>query len=108
MNFARVNTILRKEILDTLRDKRTLIMMVAVPVLLYPAMMMLTTQMAIVQHTKLEGAVSRVAILADDPAPVAAWFEEAVPEPESEDSESDAEAPEADETEEEAEEEEED
>ena len=34
----KIVTLIRKEVLDILRDKKTLIMMVAVPVLLYPAM----------------------------------------------------------------------
>ena len=34
----KIITLVRKEVLDILRDKKTLIMMVAVPVLLYPAM----------------------------------------------------------------------
>ena len=34
----KIITLIRKEVLDILRDKKTLIMMVAVPVLLYPAM----------------------------------------------------------------------
>lgn len=34
----KIATLVRKEVLDILRDKKTLIMMVAVPVLLYPAM----------------------------------------------------------------------
>ena len=34
----KIMTLVRKEVLDILRDKKTLIIMVAVPVLLYPAM----------------------------------------------------------------------
>jgi len=34
----KIKTLVRKEILDILRDKKTLIIMVAVPILLYPAM----------------------------------------------------------------------
>ena len=34
----KIKTLVRKEILDILRDKKTLIMMVAVPILLYPSM----------------------------------------------------------------------
>ena len=34
----KIATLVRKEVLDILRDKKTLIMMLVVPVLLYPAM----------------------------------------------------------------------
>ncbi|MBQ8597696.1 MAG: ABC transporter permease subunit, partial [Lachnospiraceae bacterium] len=34
----KIKTLVRKEVLDILRDKKTLIIMVAVPILLYPAM----------------------------------------------------------------------
>ncbi len=37
--FSRINTIWRKELTDTLRDRRTVIAMVAVPLVLYPALM---------------------------------------------------------------------
>lgn len=38
--FSRINTIWRKELTDTLRDRRTLIAMVLVPLILYPALML--------------------------------------------------------------------
>lgn len=38
--FSRINTIWRKELIDTLRDRRTLIAMVLVPMVLYPALML--------------------------------------------------------------------
>jgi len=38
--FSRVNTIWRKELIDALRDRRTLIAMVLVPMVLYPALML--------------------------------------------------------------------
>ena len=40
MKFAKIKAIYKKEILDLLRDKKTLIMMVLVPLLLYPLIMM--------------------------------------------------------------------
>ncbi|MBI2432105.1 MAG: CPBP family intramembrane metalloprotease [Candidatus Hydrogenedentes bacterium] len=62
MNARTVTTILRKELLDTLRDKRTLIMMIGLPIILYPAMLIFGMQIAIVQQNKLEETRSRVAI----------------------------------------------
>lgn len=38
--MKKIKTLIKKEILDILRDKKTLIIMVAVPVLLYPAIIM--------------------------------------------------------------------
>lgn len=38
-NMRQIKTLVRKEILDILRDKKTLIMMVVVPVLLYPLLL---------------------------------------------------------------------
>lgn len=38
--FSRINTIWRKELIDTLRDRRTLVAMLLVPIILYPALML--------------------------------------------------------------------
>ena len=76
MNFRTVQTIFHKEILDTLRDKRTLLAMIGVPLLLYPALFILATQAAIVQMGKMEGKASRVAVIAPDAGAVAAWLED--------------------------------
>ena len=80
MNWKRAYTIFRKEVLDTLRDKRTLIMMVALPVVLYPAMMLLSMEAVMIQRSKIDDEISRVAIQAEDLALVKGWFaaEEAV------------------------------
>ncbi|MCL4217792.1 MAG: ABC transporter permease subunit [Candidatus Hydrogenedentes bacterium] len=76
MNFRTVQTIFRKEILDTMRDKRTLLAMIGVPLLLYPALFILATQAAIVQMGKMEEKASRVAVTAPDVEAVAAWLED--------------------------------
>ncbi len=47
--FWRVNTIWRKELVDTLRDRRTVIAMVLVPMVLYPALMLGSLQALEVQ-----------------------------------------------------------
>ena len=39
--------VFRKELLETLRDRRTLLVMILVPVLLYPGLLVLTEQLAI-------------------------------------------------------------
>ena len=38
MNFKVIKQLYKKEILDVLRDKKTIIMMVIVPLLIYPLM----------------------------------------------------------------------
>ena len=40
MKIVKIKTIYKKEIMDLLRDKKTLIMMVLIPLLLYPLIMM--------------------------------------------------------------------
>ena len=76
MKWRTVRTILGKELRDTLRDKRTLIMMIGVPVLLYPAMLLVGLQSALLQHARLEATVSRVAIQAEDGGLIASWLDE--------------------------------
>ncbi|HNT87761.1 MAG TPA: ABC transporter permease subunit/CPBP intramembrane protease [Candidatus Hydrogenedentes bacterium] len=73
MNPRTIRTLLGKELLDTLRDKRTLIMMIGVPLLLYPALTLVGFQLALVQHRKLESTVSRVAVVEARPGPVRDW-----------------------------------
>ncbi len=51
--FSRINTIWRKELIDTLRDRRTLIAMVLVPMVLYPALMLGSLQAFEVQVSHL-------------------------------------------------------
>jgi len=51
--FSRISTIWRKELIDTLRDRRTLIAMVLVPLVLYPALMLGSLQALEVQVSQL-------------------------------------------------------
>ena len=51
--FWRINTIWRKELVDTLRDRRTVIAMVLVPLALYPALMLGSLQALEVQVSYL-------------------------------------------------------
>ena len=52
--FSRISTIWRKELVDTLRDRRTLIAMIFVPLILYPAMMLGSLQGFELQITRLK------------------------------------------------------
>ncbi len=51
--YSRINTIWRKELVDTLRDRRTVIAMVLVPLVLYPALMLGSLQAFEVQVANL-------------------------------------------------------
>jgi len=51
--FSRINTIWRKELIDTLRDRRTLLAMVLVPMVLYPALMLGSLQALEVQTSQV-------------------------------------------------------
>lgn len=71
MNPGIVQAIFRKEILDTLRDKRTLVAMIIIPVLLYPALFIFASQAAIFQTDRLSRETSQVALLMDSDGVVA-------------------------------------
>ncbi|NNM05816.1 MAG: CPBP family intramembrane metalloprotease [Gemmatimonadetes bacterium] len=58
--FARI--VFRKEMRETLRDTRTLVIMVIVPVLLYPALLILAQQLALFGQRQLEREPSTVAV----------------------------------------------
>ncbi len=60
--------VFRKELRETLRDRRTLLMMVAVPVLLYPVLLIVSEQLLLFGQRALEAEPSPVAIVGDAPA----------------------------------------
>ncbi|NUN14124.1 MAG: CPBP family intramembrane metalloprotease [Myxococcales bacterium] len=66
MNRRAIWTIFRKEVTETLRDKRTLYPMILIPLVLYPALLLLVTQVASVQQTALEQQVTQVALVPPD------------------------------------------
>lgn len=51
--FSRINTIWRKELIDTLRDRRTVVAMVLVPMVLYPALILGSLQGFEVQRSQM-------------------------------------------------------
>jgi len=59
--------VFRKELKETLRDRRTLFIMVAVPILLYPAMLIGTEQLFLLGARNLEAESSPVAVIGDPP-----------------------------------------
>ncbi len=64
--LARISTIWRKELIDTLRDKRTLIAMIVVPMVLYPAMMLGSLQGFELQVSRLKRETYKVAVVSED------------------------------------------
>lgn len=62
LRLAIVLTIFRKEIRETLRDRRTLLMMVGLPVLLYPLLFISLSKLQESQREAREERVSRVAV----------------------------------------------
>ncbi|MBN1817844.1 MAG: CPBP family intramembrane metalloprotease [Sedimentisphaerales bacterium] len=75
MRWPIIYTILRKELLETLRDKRTLFTMFGVPILLYPLLILVMGQVTILQQTKVEKRISRVAIAEDAAPTLRSWLE---------------------------------
>ena len=61
MNWRRVWTIYRKELLDVLRDKMTLIMMIGLPIVAIPALQLFMIQSVIIQEQERDQIKARVA-----------------------------------------------
>ena len=62
MNFLTARTIFFKEMLDTFRDKRTMITMIGVPIVLYPALFIISIQMVMIQENRMDETISKVAL----------------------------------------------
>jgi sodium transport system permease protein len=60
MNPAKILAVFRKEVLDSLRDRRTLMVMVMLPIVLYPAMFIFMTQLTSAGMARLRQEQSRV------------------------------------------------
>ena len=54
--------VFRKELRETLRDRRTLMVMVAVPILLYPVLLIAAEQFALLGIRRIESEASQVAV----------------------------------------------
>ncbi len=66
MNARTVATVMRKELKETLRDRRTLFMMLVLPTLLYPALFVVMQQVALFGQRKLEARPPVVAVSGAD------------------------------------------
>ena len=62
MTLRTVRTIAIKELRETLRDRRTLMAMVGIPLLLYPLILLVGTQAIVYRQAKTDNAVARVAV----------------------------------------------
>jgi sodium transport system permease protein len=60
-----IRTVVLKELRETLRDRRTLFVMVVIPVLLYPVMLVLMEQILVFGQRSLEASAPRVAVVGD-------------------------------------------
>lgn len=77
MRFSIVRAILFKELRETLRDRRTLLMTVGLPVLLYPLVIVAFTRIAESGEDAIAADKSAVAVWGTLPAPVTAALEAA-------------------------------
>ena len=80
MNYKIIATILRKELLETLRDRRTLFAMIGVPILLYPALFIGMTQFTLIQQGKLSAQKSQIAIIGESSSEINEWISNYHPE----------------------------
>lgn len=67
MNWRIAGTVLAKELTETLRDRRTLFIMIVVPAFLYPALFVVMEQLALFGQRSLEGTAVRVAVVDAEP-----------------------------------------
>jgi sodium transport system permease protein len=74
MQLKIVAIIFRKEILDMLRDKRTLVAMLGIPIVLYPLLFIVGSQAFMVQQSRVDETASVVAIAHDTSNTVYDWL----------------------------------
>ncbi len=69
--------VFRKELKETIRDRRTLLLMVVVPVLLYPALLVVSEQILLFGQRRLQERASPVAVVGEAPAELLALVDSA-------------------------------
>src|SRR5207237_2252761 len=69
MNFRSVATVYRKELTEWLRDRRTLISTVLVPLLAFPVLMVGMTSLMAVMMNKAEKEIPKVMIIQGENSP---------------------------------------
>lgn len=66
MNTKIIKTLMKKEMLDVFRDKKTVIMMLVVPVILYPLIFIGVMQVIAIISSSMEEQTYRIAVEAED------------------------------------------
>lgn len=66
MNIKIIKTLVKKELLEILRDKKTIIMMLLVPVVIYPLIFIIAVQVTALISSRMEQQNYRIAIEAQD------------------------------------------
>ncbi|MDE6662171.1 MAG: ABC transporter permease [Lachnospiraceae bacterium] len=66
MNTKIIKTLIKKEMLDVLRDKKTVVMMLVVPIILYPLIFIGVMQLMVMITSSMETQEYRIAIEAED------------------------------------------
>ena len=74
MKWKRIWAIYRKELLDVLRDKMTLIMMIGLPIVAIPALQLFMIQSVIIQEQEREQVTARIAIRGTGSTHVRNWL----------------------------------
>jgi sodium transport system permease protein len=75
MRIKKIKTVFLKEVLDTLRDRRTLLIMIVIPVLLYPGLMIFMNELVTTQQAKMEQKTINVGLKnVPDDSPLVALF----------------------------------
>ena len=69
MNWHEITLVLRMETLDILRDRRPILAMIVVPLLVYPVMIIVISQLGIAQVEKIRASKARVTVLPAAAAP---------------------------------------
>jgi sodium transport system permease protein len=67
VNWSIIGIVLAKELRETLRDRRTLFIMIVIPVLLYPGMLVMMEQMTLFGQRSLQAVTPRIAIVGAGP-----------------------------------------
>jgi sodium transport system permease protein len=69
MNLREIGLVWRKELVDILRDRRTIMAMIVVPLLVYPILMIVISQLGLSQMEKMKQSKARVALVPRDAPP---------------------------------------
>lgn len=73
MNMKNIKSLYKKELLDVIRDKKTVIMMVVVPIILYPLLIVVSLQMMAAITTNMSNHVYQIAIYDENNRHINYW-----------------------------------